>query len=411
MARRNQFLLCDVENVKHRNESMPKQLCILMIAPQFRPLVGGYERAAERLSEELTRMGHEVTVVADCRDKRWPRSEFTNGFNLRRLWCIYRPGLHILTALLSLATFLLLHGRRYDVFHVHQYGHHAALVIVIGRLLNKPIVLKITNTGAQGIKQALAGEPTTPGLLASLHRKTDACIATTVEAQEEAAYFGIPKKRIRIVPNGIDTDFFKPCNLLGKMEIKRQLGLGQSLTVLYSSRLSPAKNPEGLIAAWSAIYRDVKDAQLVLIGDGPLRKTLEDRVAALGLNESVKFAGLQREVLQWYQAADVFVLPSHHEGLSNSLLEAMSCGLPIISTRVSGSTGIFAESDIGELVDVGDMKGLANALLRLLGDPPRRALCGRRARENAKTRFSIQVVAGETLALYGQLVEDGSRYS
>lgn len=397
--------------LKHISETMPKRLCVLMIAPQFRPLVGGYERAAERLSEEMTRMGHEVTVITDCRDKRWPRMESTNGFTLRRLWCVYRPGLHIFTALLSLAAFLLLHGRHYDVFHIHQYGHHAALTAVIGRLLRRPIVLKITNTGVQGIELALAGEQKVSRLLSSLHRRVEACIATTVEAQEEAARFGISRERIRNIPNGIDVDFFKPCDLHGKAEIKRRLGLGRSLTVLYSGRLSPAKNPEGLIEAWHTIYHEMPNAELVLIGDGPLRNVLEDRVAALGLNASVRFAGLQSEVLSWYQAADIFVLPSHREGLSNSLLEAMSCGLPVVSTRVSGSTGIFSESDVGELVEVGDSPGLASALRCLLADPIRRATCGLHAREYASTTFSIQAVAEKTLALYARLVEGGRRYS
>lgn len=382
-----------------------------MIAPQFRPLVGGYERAAERLSEELSRIGHEVTVIADCRDKRWPRMETTNGVTLRRLWCVYRLGLHILTALLSHAAFLLLRGHRYDVFHIHQYGHHAALAVVAGWLLRRPIILKITNTGTQGIEQALVDEQKSSRLLASLHRKVDTCIATTVEAQEEAARFGIPREKIRIIPNGIDTDFFKPCDLQGKAEIKKRLGLGRSLTVLFSGRLSTAKNTEGLIEAWNAIYRNVPNAQLVLIGDGPLRKMLEYRVAAHGLTTSVWLAGLQPEVLSWYQAADVFVLPSHHEGLSNSLLEAMSCGLPVVSTRVSGSTSIFAESDVGELVDIGDMPGLATALLCLLTDATRRGTCGLRAREYARARFSIRAVAEETLAVYAQLVEGGLRHS
>ncbi len=382
-----------------------------MIAPQFRPLVGGYERAAERLAEELVSLGHEVTVIADCRDKCWPRMETTNGVTVRRLWCIYRTGLHLLTALLSHAAFLLLNGRRYDVFHIHQYGYHAAVTVVIGRLLRRPIILKITNTGAQGIEQALVDEKKTSRLLALLHRKVDACIATTVEAQEEAARFGIPRERIRVIPNGIASDFFKPCDRQGKAEIKKRLGLGSSLTVLYCGRLSSAKNAEGLIEAWNAIHCNVSNAELVLIGDGPMRKILESRVAAHGLTMSIRLAGLQPEVLSWYQAADVFVLPSHHEGLSNSLLEAMSCGLPVVSTRVSGSTSIFAERDVGELVDVGDIPGLATALLRLLTDATRRGTCGFRAREYARVRFSIQAVAEETLGLYAQLVEGGSRYS
>lgn len=394
-------------HIKH----MDLRLCVLMIAPQFRPLVGGYERAAERLAIELAQQGQEVTILTERRAASWPSSETIHGFKLQRLWCIYRPGIHALSSLLSFAAFLLTKGWRYHVIHVHQYGYHAALAVLVGKMFQVPVVIKITNTGAQGIEQALAGEQKAPGLLASLHRKMDACIATTTEAQEEAGRFGIAQDRIRLIPNGIDTAFFKPCNTHEKEALKSRLGLGKSLTVLYSGRLSPAKNPEGLIEAWHTIYREMPNAELVLIGDGPLRKALENRVTALGLKTSVLFAGLQSDVLSWYQAADIFVLPSHREGLSNSLLEAMSCGLPVVSTRVSGSTGIFLESDVGELIEVGDSPGLVTAVRSLLTDPARCAACSLRAREYASTTFSIQAVAEKTLALYVRLVEDGRRYS
>ena len=382
---------------------MVHRLCVLMIVPQFRPLVGGYERAAERLAAELVKRGQEVTVLAERRATSWPSRETVDGFELRRLRCIYRPGVHALTSLLSFATFLLTKGWRYQVIHVHQYGYHAALAVLVGRLFHVPVVIKITNTGAQGIERALAGEQKARGLMTALHRKIDACIATTVKAQVEAANFGIPRERIELIPNGIDADFFKPCDTQHKMELKKQLGLGRSLTVLYSGRLSSAKNPEGLLDAWSTIHCDVPNAELVLIGDGPLRKILEDQVRDLKLSDSVRFAGLQTEVLPWYQAADIFVLSSHQEGLSNSLLEAMSCGLPVVSTRVSGSTDIFAESDVGELVDVGNTSGLAMALRHLLTDPTRRRACSHHAREYAAITFSIETVAEKTLALYTRL--------
>jgi glycosyltransferase involved in cell wall biosynthesis len=382
-----------------------------MIAPQFRPLVGGYERAAERLAAELAKQGQEVTILTERRVKSWPSKETVQGFKLRRLWCIYRPRIHAMSSLLSFIVFLLAKGWRYHVIHVHQYGYHAALAVLVGKMFQIPVVIKITSTGLQGIQEALAGEQKAPGLLASLHRKMDACIATTKEAQEEASRFGIAQDRNRFIPNGIDTNFFKPCDMHEKEALKSRLGLRRSLTVLYSGRLSPVKNPEGLIEAWHTIYREMPNAELVLIGEGPLQKTLEDRVTALGLNASVRFAGLQSEVLSWYQAADIFVLPSHREGLSNSLLEAMSCGLPVVSTRVSGSTGIFAGSDVGELVEVGDSPGLVTGLRCLLTDPARRATCSLRARDYASTTFSIQAVAEKTLALYTWLVEGGRRCS
>ncbi|ULA68946.1 MAG: putative Phosphatidylinositol N-acetylglucosaminyltransferase [Nitrospira sp.] len=375
-----------------------------MIAPQFSPLVGGYERAAERLSTELGQKGHDVTVVSERRESSWQKIQTMNGFTVRRLWCIYRPGWHTVTSLLSLSFFLLLHRNRFDVFHLHQYGYHAAVTVALGKLLRRPVVLKITSTEAQGILQTLVGTHKTGGLLASLHRKVSGCIATSEAVGEEAARFGVPKERIVLVPNGLNTTFFSESTVAKKTQIKTKLALNKSLTVLFSGRLSAEKNPDGLLEAWAEICCNPIDAELVFIGDGPMRQALANRIESLGIGSSVRLAGNQREVVEWYQASDIFVLPSHREGLSNSLLEAMSCGLPVVSTRVSGSIDIFEMGDIGELVECGSVRSLAGAVHRLLIDPIRRATCGTYARQLAEARFSIHTVATETVALYESLL-------
>lgn len=386
-----------------RRGNMPDKFSVLMISPQFQPLVGGYERAAERLAIELASKGHTVTLVAERRNRQWPRTQTLKGVSVKRLWCAYRPGWHSITSFLSFLAFFLLYVRRFDVIHVHQYGHHAALAVALRRLSGKPVVLKLTSTAAQGIGAAIAGKRISTGLGAMLHRRVSALIATSTTALEEAVRFGIARNRIRLIPNGIETNHFFPSPSTEKVTLKSKLGLKKPLTVLYCGRLSPAKNPAGLISAWSAIHRDLPDCELVLIGDGPLRLDLDDQIIRLGLSASARLIGYQAEVLPWYQAADVFALPSHHEGLSNSLLEALSCGLPVVSTRVSGSTDVFAEADVGELVEVGDIPGIAKALHGLLKDSGRRAACGTNARQYARAKCSIHAVAEATEDLYRAL--------
>ena len=127
---------------------------VLMISPQFRPLVGGYERAAERLSAALAAAGLRVVVIAERRDRAWPAVECIDGYEVRRLSCSYRRHLHTITSLLSFAGFLLRHGREFDVWHVHQYGFHAALAVALGKVLRRPVVLKLTSSGAMGIEKS-----------------------------------------------------------------------------------------------------------------------------------------------------------------------------------------------------------------------------------------------------------------
>lgn len=374
-----------------------------MIAPQFYPLVGGYERAAERLAVELVKVGHAVTVLTERRDPRLPHTQMLNGVRVKRIWCVYRPGWHSITSIISFLVYLIFQGRQFDVLHVHQYGHHVAIAVAARRLLGKPVVLKLTSTTTQGIGAAIGGKGAKRRLFAKLHRTVSGLIATSAAAVEEAVRFGIPRERIRMIPNGIDTEVYAPCNPRDRTILKQRMGYRRPVTVLYTARLASAKNPIGLLQAWNHIHRELSDCELVLVGDGPLRQELVEQIANLGLSDSVQLVGYQQDVVPWYQAADVFVLPSHHEGLSNSFLEALSCGLPVVSTRVSGSTDVFSEADVGELVEVGDMAGFAKAIRRLLTNPERRTLCGVRARQYAVDKCSICAVAKATVTLYQTL--------
>ena len=163
---------------------------VLMICPQFHPLVGGYERAAERLSAELVRSDCEVTVVTDGRDPRWPSREVMEGYEIRRLYTRFRRGWHIPTSLLSHVLWLLCHGRRFDVWHVHQYGLHATMAVLIGRLLQRPVILKLTSTVHQGLQSTLT-QVRFARLQRWAHCRVDACLAVSDEAAIEASAFGI----------------------------------------------------------------------------------------------------------------------------------------------------------------------------------------------------------------------------
>jgi glycosyltransferase involved in cell wall biosynthesis len=385
------------------------QLKILMVSPQFRPIVGGYERAAERLSRELVSQGTAVTVITERRYREWPRRETIDGFGVMRFPSIYRPRLHMLTSLLSFAVWLLCTGRRHDVFHVHQYGYHLAVALVCGRLLGRPVVLKLTSTGSMGIVKALAAPGMKGGrLLLALHRRVDGCLVTSQAAQEEAFALGIPPDRVHLIPNGIDLGHFRPAADNEKQALRRTLGLGVAPVVLYVGRLSQEKNPAGLLAAWELVRREFPDAQLVIVGAGPLEGLLRSSVADGTAAGSVRIVGASDDVLSWYRASDLFVLPSLIEGLSNSLIEAMACGLPVVSTRVSGSEDVFAAGNIGELVATGETEALADGIGRLLADPDSRRRCGAIAREVAEAHFSLTAVTRRVTRVYAEILgEDG----
>jgi glycosyltransferase involved in cell wall biosynthesis len=384
---------------------------VLMISPQFRPLVGGYEQAAERLSTALAEAGTRVVVITERRDRAWPAVEAINGYEVRRLPCWYRRHCHAVTSLLSFASFLLRHGRKFDVWHVHQYGFLAALAVALGKLLRRPVLLKLPSSNAMGIERAM-GAGIVGRILRFFHLRVNACLAVSDETREEAIHLGIPPERIYLIPNGVDGRQFHPTLPEERAAARRALGLHCDRLVLYVGRLSPEKNPLGLLEAWAAIDTETrKGALLALVGDGPDWDQVHAKARQPNVAGNIHLAGMRSDVSTWYRAADVYVIPSLLEGLANTMIEALASGLPIISTRVSGSS-ILLESPIAGLVaDVGNVENLARALESLLRDKSMRARLGANARLTFEARFSLETLSKKMILLYRGLLARQSRNS
>ena len=376
-----------------------------MVCPQFRPIVGGYERAAERLAQGLARQGHSVDVVTERRDLSWPRWEQESGVTVHRLWCRPVPRWHTLTSAMSLFRFLARRGRNYDIIHMHQYGPMAALAIAIGQRMGIKVVLKLTNTGYQGLDAALPA--TVLGRrIRSLHRRVDACVATSRRAADEAEAFGIVRQKIHRIPNALDVERFRPPTEDERTQARKSLGLREGFVAVNVCRLTAQKNHALLIDAWADGFASQENALLGILGDGPLKERLRDQIGQRGVDQSIRLLGQVSDPLTWYWAADLFVLSSDVEGLSNSLMEALCCGLPIVSTRVSGSEDVLEASSVGRLVEPGDRLALQTALREMLLDAAGRAQCGEAARTYAEARYALPVVVAQTLKLYSGLLGD-----
>lgn len=221
---------------------------ILMLCPQFRPLTGGYERAAERLSVALAARGHAVTVITERREATWAVREDMGGVTVRRLWCLYRRGLHAMTSQLSFGLWLLLHGRSYAAWHVHQYGAHATLAVLLGKLLRRPVVLKLTNSGVQGMDTALSALRFARWHRWA-HRRVAACIAVSDETAQEARVFGVPAQRIHAISNGVDTERLRPVSTQTRHQMRQRHSIGDGFVALAVGRLAVEKNPIGMLHA------------------------------------------------------------------------------------------------------------------------------------------------------------------
>lgn len=380
---------------------METQLSILMLSPQYHPIVGGYERAAERLSRELARRGHLVTVVAERRRSDWPNREVRHGVQIVRYWCVFRAGLHMSSSLLSLVWTLLTVGRRHQIWHAHVFGPHALVMIATAWVTGRASILKLQSSGSGGI----VATATAPGggWQRSLLARASALVTLTRETTAEAEAVGVERSRIYELGNGVDMDQFRPPG--SRAAAKAELGLEQNPFVLYVGRLSPEKNPEGLVVAWrKARNSALPEWRLILVGDGPLRETLAAKIELEDLVGNVLLVGQRSDVQRWMAAADVYVLPSEREGLSNALLESMASSLPVVATRVSGVTEVVEKPGAGVVVEVGDMSALSDALVRVCKDDDIRVEMGEKARNKIEQSYSISAVTSSYIKMYREVL-------
>lgn len=173
--------------------------------------------------------------------------------------------------------------------------------------------------------------------------------------------YRIPEEKIPIVVNGIDT---------ARFALKKPYGERprSPFTIVSTGRMEEQKRQELMLSAFEKFHRQFPDSRLILLGDGPLRPQLEAQVEALGLSDAVELSGIVSNVETYLNDAHLFLLTSDFEGLPLSVLEAMSCGLPVVATRAGGTVDVLSPK-VGILTDVGDLDALTQALCKLAGDP------------------------------------------
>lgn len=232
---------------------------------------------------------------------------------------------------------------------------------------------------------------------------------------------GYPSAKIVVIRNGVDTSRFG-----GRSDgaaLRRQLGIPMGVPlVVMLARLNPTKGIDCFFEAAAKIRERHPDAHFLAVGecytrndigeivvDERYRRELQDRVTSLGLTDRVHFTGLRKDVPEILAAAAVSVLPSISEGISNTLLESMAAGVPVVATRVGGTPEVIRDGEQGLLVPPGDPQAIADATLAVLGDPALAARLGAEGRRRVREEFSFEAVVHRTEDLYRGLLASKTR--
>jgi sugar transferase (PEP-CTERM/EpsH1 system associated) len=214
----------------------------------------------------------------------------------------------------------------------------------------------------------------------------------------------VPEDRIDQIHNGVDSLRFRPA-AAGREEIGAPgFASPESVVIGYVGRMAAVKNPLGVVQAflylWQKLPRGREQLRLVLIGDGPLRAELENVFAGADALGSVWFAGERDDIPRLLRGMDVFVMPSLNEGISNTILEAMATGLPVVATDVGGNPELVRPDRTGYLVCADDSLALASAIRRYVEHPELRREHGRAARDVIESEFCLRSMVGRYMRVY-----------
>ena len=213
---------------------------------------------------------------------------------------------------------------------------------------------------------------------------------------------GIDPDRLRVVYNGVAL----PEENGAAGQIRRRLGLGKADLLLGNvANLRPIKNQALLLKAFRLVARRLSNVHLAILGEGPERSNLEDLRQKLGLQDRVSFMGLRADAHQIYGAMDLYVQSSASEGLPNSVLEAMSHGVPVVATAVGGTPEAVVSGATGLVVRPGSPQALAEAMLRVLTDQRVRREMGARGRQRVVECFLLSRMVRDYENIYAALAQ------
>lgn len=208
----------------------------------------------------------------------------------------------------------------------------------------------------------------------------------------------IPSIKISQIYNGVDIEKFSPKTISSNLE--------NSLVIGTVGRLQAEKDQATLVKAFDLLIKNNPDldVKLELIGDGPDRKKLESLVNELNISDNVLFHGKSDDVANIMKKMDIFVLPSLAEGISNTILEAMACGLPVIATNVGGNPELVTENVSGYLVPSNNPQTMAEAIQKYIDQPELIAKHGKTARQLIENEFSMKAMVENYMRVYDQLL-------
>lgn len=350
------------------------------------------------MSKEFIRKGHNVTVITRGGFHR-THKEIFEDIELYRVPFLPLYPLHVQFHGIFVKKLIRTLESNFDILHFHT-----PLPPIIKSYL--PTITTVhtpmkTDTGRVELINPFSVAVKLQGKVSYLiERKlfgiSDKVTSVATSVSKELAEYGLNPKDVEVIGNGVDENLFCP--------VKNK---GDERYILYTGRLSYRKGLFDFIECGIEVCEKHPDIKFKLTGKGPLLDKLKSIVADSGYKDRFEFLGYvdKSRLIELYQNATIFVLPSHYEGLPTTLLEAMACGQPVVATAVSGNLDVIESGKNGILVPIKSPDKMADAISRLLDNEGRMVELGLAARRTIEQRFTWDAISDRILQCYESVMQ------
>lgn len=365
------------------------------------PTVGGSGVIATELGKMLAKKGHEIHFITSSvpfRLEKFSKNIFYHEVEVNQ-YAVFKYPPYDLTLASKMAE--VAKREKLDLLHVHYAVPHAVCGVLAKQMVGEHLKVVTTLHGTD--ITVLGYDPSLSQIIEFGIEKSDYVTAVSRDLIRQTRELLEINKPIEPVYNFVDEEVYKP---IANQELKEDLGiLPNEKVLIHISNFRPVKRVPDVIKAFAKIQEEVP-SKLLLIGDGPELTIVERMIDQMKLNDQVKVLGKQESVADLLSISDLALLLSSKESFGLILLEAMSCGVPAIGTRIGGIPEVIEDGVSGYTAEVGDVEDIAQKAVRILKDDALHRDFSNNALHIARTKFHSSNILEQYEDIYYQVLQD-----
>jgi glycosyltransferase involved in cell wall biosynthesis len=398
------------------------RICTLL--ESYYPVVGGMETQAKNLSASLKKKGVQQIIVTRRTSPDLASFENVDGVPVYRVSPTGRSSRFRWIFMLTCLSMLIRKRKEYDILLVSGFRVLGISGVIISKLIGKKCVLKAECIGE------LSGEFFTGGLASmKLKRsqglikfmiglrnkillKADLFISMYSEMTDEFVEYGVDRQNTTVIPNSVDNNQYSLAASDEKESLRESLGLPKDHKIaIYTGRIVSYKGVPSLLEVWNELRQEYNNISLVICGSGGVdiyacEEEMHCFVKDNQMEDVVRFTGSVSNIAEYLRASDIFVLPTENDAFPLCLLEAMACGMPIITTTVGALKDVIEHKRNGIVMTPGSKNELRDSLVTLLNDEKLCDAIGKNAMNDVRNNYTLDIVAQMYVDLFNKCLEN-----